>query len=132
MRARPRLQKSLRASAQNRLLIPADRRRPNFDSETQSPTRTHSPSRSAAPARSTRVFEAKTPVKVAEAAGPFFLHCEKLRSHAEKLLAVPLGRVAWVFPFLLRPSPRGFVNPAVTTSPAWSEMKTVGAVLCRT
>src|SRR6266853_1827873 len=96
MRARPRSQKSLRASAQNQLSIAVDHRLPNCGFETQSPTCSRSASRSAARARSARVSAAKTPGKVAEAARPLFLHYEGLPSRAEKLSAAPPVCLAWV------------------------------------
>src|SRR5512140_2163317 len=96
MRARPRLQKSLGACAQNQLSLAVDRRSPNSDFETQSPARIHSASPSTARVRSIRVSAVKTPAKVAGAARPFFLHCERLRSRAEKLLAAPPASLASV------------------------------------
>src|SRR5437867_10808257 len=128
MEARPRSQKSLRASAQNQLSIAVDHRLPNSGFETQSPTRSHSASRSAGRARSNRVSAAKTPAKVAEAARPFFLHYERLRSRAEKLSAAPPARLASVSPSLSPQSPRSLVNLAATASAASSETKTAGAV----
>src|SRR6266576_36382 len=96
MRARPRSQKSLRASAQNQLSIAVDHRLPSSGFETQSPTRTHSGSRSVVRAHSARVSAEKPPAKVAEAARPFFLHFERLPSREEKLSAAPPVRLASV------------------------------------
>src|SRR5262245_3288925 len=132
MRAHPRSQKSLRVSAQNQLSIAVDRLLPNSGFETQSPARIHSASRSLARARLARVSAAKTPAKVAKAARPFFLHCEKLRSHVRKLSAAPLARLASVSPSLSRPSPHGLVNQAAIASPRSSETKIVGAISRRT